>query len=58
MTGVYHTAPDSKDNNGWKLQDNYSCNSVKVKMMLHLECKFHFPSAQLMLQQMHVSESI
>ena len=38
-----------------------TCNSVKVEMKFHLECKLHFPSAQLMLRQMHstnVSESI
>ena len=36
-------------------------NSVKGEMKIHLECKLHFPSAQLMLWQMHltnVSESI
>ena len=37
------------------------CNSVKVEIKCHLECKLHFSSAQLMLGQMHltnVSESI
>ena len=38
-----------------------SSKSVKVEIKFHLECKLHFPSAQLMLRQMHctnVSESI
>ena len=37
------------------------CNSVKVEIKFHLKHKLHFPSAQLMLRQMHltnVSESI
>ena len=39
----------------------WTYNSVKVEIKFLLECKFHFPSAQLMLRQMHltnVSESI
>ena len=39
----------------------WPCNSVEVEMKFHLECKFHFSCAQLMLRQMHfanVSESI
>ena len=38
-----------------------TCNSVKVEMKSHLECKLHFPSAQPMLRQMNltnVSEGI
>ena len=38
----------------------WSCNSVKVEIKFHLDCKLHFPSAQSMLRQMHlrnVSES-
>ena len=27
---------------------------VKVEIKFHLECKLHFPSAQLMLRQMHL----
>ena len=37
-----------------------SCNSVKVEIKFHLECKLHFPCAHLMLQKTHltnVSES-
>ena len=30
----------------------WPCNSVKFQMKFHLECKLHFPSAQLMLRQM------
>ena len=26
----------------------WPCNSVKVKIKLFIECKFHFPCAQLM----------
>ena len=40
----------------------WTCNSVKVEKKFHLEYKLHFPSARLMLRQMHltnyVSESI
>ena len=39
----------------------WTYNSVKVERKFHLECKLHFPSAQFMLRQMHltnVSESI
>ena len=39
----------------------WTCNSVKVEMKFHLECKLHFPSAQFMLRQLHLtnlSESI
>ena len=32
----------------------WTCNSVKVEIKFHLECKLHFPSAQLMLRQMHL----
>ena len=38
-----------------------TCNSVKVEIQFHLEKKLYFPSAQLMLRQMHsknLSESI
>ena len=28
----------------------WPCNSVEVEMKFHLECEFHFPSAQLMLR--------
>ena len=31
----------------------WPCNAVKVEMKFHLECKLHFPCAQLMLWQMH-----
>ena len=31
-------------------------NSVKVEIKFHLECKLHFPSAQLMLRQMHLTK--
>ena len=31
-------------------------NSVKVEIKFHLECKFHFPSAQLMLRRMHLTK--
>ena len=36
-------------------------NSMKVEIKFHLDCKLHFPCAELMLRQMHltnVSESI
>ena len=39
----------------------WPCNSVEVEMKFHLECKLHFPCAQLMLRQTHftnVPESI
>ena len=29
----------------------WTCNSVKVEIKFHLECKLHFPSAQLMLRK-------
>ena len=32
----------------------WTCNSVKAEIKFHLECKLHFPSAQLMLQKMHL----
>ena len=38
-----------------------ACNSVKVEIKFHLECKLHFLCAQLMLRQLHltnVSENI
>ena len=38
----------------------WTCNSVKVEIKFHLECKIHFPSAQIVLRQMYltnVSES-
>ena len=34
----------------------WTCNSVKVEVTFHLECKLHFPSAQLMLRQMHLTK--
>ena len=34
----------------------WTCNSVKVGIKFHLECKLHFPSAQLMLRQMHLTK--
>ena len=40
---------------------SWTCDSVKVEIKLHVECKLHFPCAQLMLRQMHstnLSESI
>ena len=33
----------------------WTCNSVKVEIKFHLECKLHFPSAQLMIRQMHLT---
>ena len=33
----------------------WTCNSVKVDIKFHVECKLHFPSAQLMLRQMHLT---
>ena len=32
-----------------------TCNSVKDEIKFHLECQLHFPSAQLMLRQMHLT---
>ena len=34
----------------------WTCNSVKVEKKIHLECKLYFPSAQLMLRQMHLTK--
>ena len=34
----------------------WTCNSVEVETKFHLECKLHFPSAQLMLRQMHLTK--
>ena len=34
----------------------WTCNSVKVEKKIHLECNIHFPSAQLMLRQMHLTK--
>ena len=33
----------------------WTCNSVKVQIKFHLECKLCFPCAQFMLRQMHWS---
>ena len=34
----------------------WTCNSVKVEIKFHLECKLHFPSVQLILRQIHLTK--
>ena len=34
----------------------WTCNSVKVEIKFPLECKLRFPSAHLMLRQMHLTK--
>ena len=34
----------------------WTCNSVKVEIKFHLDCKLHFPSAQLMLRQLYLTK--
>ena len=35
----------------------WTCNSVKVKVKFQVKCKLHFPSAQVMLRQMHLTDA-
>ena len=36
-------------------QRSSACDSVKVEITFHFKCKLHFPCAQLMLRQMHLT---